>query len=106
MAHAIGAPPPVSAPEQHVRLDFNSCNMRSFLILHRCVQGLERDVHIDLELVNNLRTLDALVYEVQLAGADIASLEKLSTLDQESTQPLFYARDVLGIWLSDNQGTI
>ncbi len=38
---------------------------------------------MDLELMKNLRTLDDLVYEVQLAGADITALEQLSNLDQE-----------------------
>jgi hypothetical protein len=46
-------------------------------------QGLERDVPMDLELMKNLRTLDDLVYEVQLAGADITALEQLSNLEQE-----------------------
>jgi hypothetical protein len=48
------------------------------------LQGLERDVPIDLELMNHLRTLDDLVYEVQLAGADITALEQLSNLEQET----------------------
>jgi hypothetical protein len=51
------------------------------------MQGLERDVEIDIELMNNLRTLDDLVYEVQLTNTDITSLEQLKTLDQVCCQP-------------------
>ena len=44
-------------------------------------QGLERNVNVDLNLVNNLRTLDAFVYEVQV-DIDLQTFEKLSTLEQ------------------------
>jgi hypothetical protein len=54
------------------------------------LQGLERDVPMDLELMNNLRTLDDLVYEVQLAGADITALEQLSNLEQEPTSVFIF----------------
>jgi hypothetical protein len=57
------------------------CGVEYYLMVF---QGLERDVPMDLELMKNLRTLDDLVYEVQLAGADITALEQLSNLEQET----------------------
>jgi hypothetical protein len=60
---------------------------RTYLMV---LQGLERDVPMDLELMKNLRTLDDLVYEVQLAGADITALEQLSNLEQEPTSVFIF----------------
>ena len=43
--------------------------------------ALERGAEVQGELLHNLRTLDCLVYEVQHAAVDLATLEATHTLD-------------------------
>ena len=43
--------------------------------------ALERGADVEWELLHNLRTLDCLVYEVQNVGLDLASLERMETLE-------------------------
>ena len=45
------------------------------------MQGLEHSVYVSLSLLNSLRTLDALVYDVQL-DIDLDTFEKMDTMGQ------------------------